>query len=238
MDIGRREEIMGMKKSVGNMYPWVDFTHVHLGGECPHGCIYCYVDNPRFGRPEKYQGPLRLLEYEFDVNYGKGNTIFVENCNDMFAFAVNGEFITRILEHCNQYPKNIYVFQTKNPKRYNSFLNQIPQGSILGTTIETNRDIPYIGNAPMPLRRYEAMRDLQFRKFVTIEPILDFDISVFAKWIKEINPEFLNIGADSKGHDLEEPRMSKIISFVNILKANGIEVREKHNLGRLKRKNQ
>jgi len=80
---------MSLKKSNGNMYPWVTHTHSHLGGECPHACTYCYVDNPRFGRPAKYTGPIRLLEDEFKVNYGTGRTIFVENCNDLFAAAVS-----------------------------------------------------------------------------------------------------------------------------------------------------
>jgi DNA repair photolyase len=53
---------MSLKKSTGNMYPWVTHTHCHLGGQCPHKCVYCYVDNFPYGRPEKYKGALRLIE--------------------------------------------------------------------------------------------------------------------------------------------------------------------------------
>lgn len=31
---------MSLKKSTGNMYPWVTHTHTHLGGECSHKCVF------------------------------------------------------------------------------------------------------------------------------------------------------------------------------------------------------
>jgi len=106
---------MPLTKSKGNMYPWVTHTHCHLGGECPHKCVYCYVDNPRFGRPEKYQGELRLIEAEFAVKYGSGKTIFIENCNDLFAEGVSDEYIRRVLAHCRTWPDNTYVFRPRTP---------------------------------------------------------------------------------------------------------------------------
>jgi hypothetical protein len=73
-----------------------------------------------------------------------------------------------------------------------------------------------------------------FKKFVTIEPILDFDIDVLLDWIIHIDPEFVNIGADSKGHGLPEPSIEKVMQFIEELTGCGIEVREKHNLERLR----
>lgn len=226
---------MSLKKSKGNMYPWVTHMHCHLGGECPHKCVYCYVDNPRFGRPARYTGPLRLIEKEFKINYGNGKTIFIEHQNDLFAADVPKEFIQRILAHCCSWPNNTYVFQTKNPVRYlNGF--SFPN-CILGTTIETNRDIPGISKAPSPARRMVAMEALCLtRKFLTIEPVLDFDVDILAKWILQIHPEFLNLGADSKNRKLPEPTVEKITVLVAKLKEYGIELREKHNLERLKAK--
>ena len=69
---------MPLNKSKGNMYKFVSHTHSHLGGECPHKCIYCYVDSFRHRVP-KYQGELRLIEKELEVNYGKGKAIFIEH---------------------------------------------------------------------------------------------------------------------------------------------------------------
>ncbi len=223
-----------LKESTGNMYPWVTHTHSHLGGECPHKCVYCYVNHPVYGRAPKYQGPLRLIESEFKVNYGEGKTIFIENCNDLFAKEVPQHFINRIIVHCLRYPNNTYVFQTKNPARYLTMDALFPSNSILGCTIETNR-IMGISNAPPPVERFMAMQTLKARKFITIEPVLDFDVDILAKMIADINPEFLNLGADSKNHHLPEPSVKKIHELVAKLKTYGIELREKHNLQRLKK---
>lgn len=228
---------MGLVKSRGQMYPWVSHCHSHLAGECPHSCSYCYVDNPRFGRPERYKGPLRLIEKELSVKYGTGKTIFVEHCNDLFAETVPTDFVHLVLEHCWKFPENEYVFQSKNPARFLPFLELgllFPPKIILGTTIESNRWNPYISMAPPPLERMMAMEKVQGRKFLTIEPVLDFDVEILADWIHRINPEFLNLGADSKGHNLPEPSVEKIIALVVELEKYGIELREKHNLQRLK----
>jgi DNA repair photolyase len=107
-----------LKKSKGNMYDWVTHTHAHLGGECLHKCSYCYVAHPKFGRAEKFSGPISLLEEEFSVQYGSGKTIFIDNMNDLFAKDVPNEWIRRVLEHCRSFNDNHYVFQTKNPERY------------------------------------------------------------------------------------------------------------------------
>lgn len=233
---------MGLKKSKGNMYPWVTHTHAHLGGECPHKCSYCYVANPRYGRPSKYQGELRLIDDEFDVNYGSGKTIFIENCNDMFCKEVPVEFIYKIYEHCYRYPDNVYVFQTKNPQR---IIERPPALGVfkymIGTTIESNRHYPEImGNAPTPTDRINAMigikrLDKNIKTFLTVEPVLDFDVDDLALKISLVNPDFLNLGADSKGHNLPEPSIDKIERLVDKLKEYGIELREKHNLERIRK---
>lgn len=232
-----KESGMSLNESKGNMYPWVTHTHAHLGGDCPHKCIYCYVDNPRWGRAPRYKGPLRLIESEFRVDYGSGKTIFIEHMNDMWAHDVPEEFVLRILDHCWKFLNNSYVFQTKNPSRYHELqgLITIPPDAVLGCTIETNREIPAsISLAPQPETRMLLMEQLSGRKFITIEPILDFDVDILASWIARIRPEFLNLGADSKGHNLPEPSIDKIYSLVKKLQEYGIELREKHNLKRLK----
>lgn len=225
---------MPLKKSAGHMYPWVTHTHTHLGGECRHRCRYCYVDNPRFGRPDRYKGEIRIIEKELSVRYGKGRTIFVENCNDIGGPGVTDEMRTLIFRHCRQFPENDYVFQSKNPAVFAPALWMMPDNVILGTTIETNRIIEDISDAPLPADRVKAMESLSCpRKFVTIEPVLDFDVNTLASWIARMNPEFLNLGADSKDHDLPEPTVEKIHGLVAKLAEYGIELREKHNLGRL-----
>jgi len=237
---------MPLNESRGNMYPWVTHTHTHLGGECPHRCCYCFVNTGFMNtpRPKRYCGPLRLIQEEFKVDYdavtetfptGRFKTVFVEHKNDLFCAEVPQDFINKIIMHCLKYPRNTYVFQTKNPERYLSMDALFPEGSILGTTIETNRSTTTICRAPHPFFRMAAMTKLEktIRKFVTIEPILDFDVDILASWVDRIRPEFLNLGADSKGHGLPEPPIEKINALVEKLREYGIELREKHNLKRL-----
>ena len=99
------------------MYPWVDYLHTHMGGKCPHECKYCYVQTMhRSAIKAKYSGELRLYENEFKANYDKKGVYFIEHMNDLFARGVPTEMVKRILAHCNSWPDNKYIFQTKNPE--------------------------------------------------------------------------------------------------------------------------
>lgn len=227
-----------LKKSQGNMYPWTSHTHSHLGGECPHKCVYCYMNHPRFGRAARYTGRVRLIESELSVNYGTGKVIFIEHTGDIMARDVPSEFVDKILTHCRAYPRNEYVFQSKNPRRFLEFRGKFPPKIMLGTTIETNRTIEGISEAPTPEQRYWGILSLRILAancptFLTIEPVLDFDVRILGAWIINLDPHFVNIGADSKNHKLVEPRREKVLALMDYLKKSGIELREKHNLNRL-----
>jgi len=132
--------------------------------------------------------------------------------------------IDRVLAHCRAFPGNTYVFQTKNPARVIDFYLRMPNNFLLGTTIETNRHYPDVmGNAPTPEARADAMERMSndcmgpVKVFITIEPILDFDLYQLLCWIAAIKPEFVNIGADSKGHGLVEPAGAKVRALLNAL---------------------
>jgi DNA repair photolyase len=226
---------MALVKSKGNMYDWVTHMHTHLGGECQHKCAYCYVGKSRFGRPEKYTGPSRLIESELSVKYGVGKTIFIEHMNDLFAQGVRDEWIVEILTHCRLWAENKYVFQTKNPERAAEYLRQFQMGSMIGTTIETNRSTG-ISMAPPPVSRIGGMASISeagIRTFITIEPILDFDPPELIDMVQRVKPEFVNIGADSKGVGLIEPSRDKILELIKLLGEAGITIRKKINLGRI-----
>ena len=74
---------------------------------------------------------------------------------------------------------------------------------------------------------------LPFRKMITVEPVMDFDIDIFLQWIRTINPEQVNIGADSGGNNLPEPSPEKLRKFIQALQAGGTKVHVKDNLKRL-----
>ena len=233
---------MSLKKSKGNMYDWVSHTHSHLIGKCPHECGYCYVQAMAKRFPEmhkRYSGDIITVdESEFSVNYGKDNLIFIEHMNDLFADDVPSEIIMRILSHCRKYSDSKYVLQTKNPARYWDFKKYIPHSTTCGTTIESNRWHTVMGKSPTPVDRalgISRMRVSGFKTFITIEPILDFDLNNFVNMIACVNPTFVNIGADSKGHGLNEPSYEKIMQLYDKICKLGIEVRKKINLERLKK---
>ncbi len=225
---------MPLKKSRGNMYDWVSHTHSHLGGECPHKCSYCYVQRNRFGVSERYKGNVRLIEKELAVNYGSGKTIFIEHMNDMFAIGVQDDWIDKILTHCKAFPKNKYVFQTKNTQKAFVWLENFPHDFMIGTTIESNRAYRAISKAPDPFFRFTGMeRFVGSEIFVTIEPILDFDLQIMFNWLSAIKPSFVNIGADSKRCGLPEPSDDKIKALVAGLQERNITIKKKVNLERI-----
>ena len=227
---------MALTKSKGNMYPWVTHTHSHLRGECPHACPYCYVQaiGKRFGG-DTHRGLLRMDFNQLDISYGSGRTIFVEHAADLFATAVKTGWIDLILDHCRRWPGNSYVFQTRNTDRAAFWAAMLPQGCMLGTTIETNRKAP--GYAPHPKHRARGLMRCLYSetvtRFVTIEPVLDFDTDDLLELIDIAQPEFVNIGADSKQSSLAEPSADKVLSLIEGLGKLGTEIRQKTNLDRI-----
>lgn len=225
---------MGMNKSKGNMYEWIDDTWNPLGGKCLHGCSYCSTN--KFHWPnviKKYAGPPRLFEHELK-NLGSGKTIFVCAQNDLFADGIDPKIVTKILAHCSKFD-NTYLFQTKNPKFFEGYGAHMPEKIIFCTTIETNRWYPEVmNNCPKNSERSMGMESLSdfVDMYVTIEPIMDFDLDEMVQLIKKCNPKQVNIGADSGGNNLPEPDSNKIFRLIKELEKFTF-VKRKSNLKRL-----
>ncbi len=209
-----RAEVENVKK--GNM---IDVYNIKTTTEnyIANGFIVhnCYMK--RWGELK----PVRLDEKELKTNLGEGNFIFVGSSTDMLADDIPSEWIIKVLEHCKRYTRNTYLFQTKNPVMFHKYRNDFPSNSILGTTIETNRDTKEFSKAPTTLERSQWMADEGLscmRKMVTMEPVMDFDVPIIAEWIKQIKPEFVNIGADSTRNNLPEPSIKKIGQLIEELK--------------------
>lgn len=222
---------MPMIKSTGNMYPWCTHTWNPIKGRCIHDCSYCYMKKIH-QRYRKYWRDLNFSQKEMRTNLGEGNFIFVGSSTDMFSRQVPKKWILDVLNHCNEYPNNTYLFQSKNPERYVEFAIKLPMGCIIGTTIETNRFIQ-ISKAPNTEDRVFWMSNYIIGdKMVSIEPIMDFDLDVIIKWMRDINPKFVSIGADSKNSGLSEPCPEKVKALILRL-GKFTDVRVKKNLGRL-----
>lgn len=227
---------MGLNKSKGNMYPWITHTWNPLAGKCLHGCTYCSTN--KFYYPtliKKYSGPIRLVEKELQTNLGKDNTIFVVAQNDLFANDISKDIILDILDHCRKFD-NKYLFQSKNPVRMFELRYFMPKNSVICTTIESNRLYPKIqANSPKFMERSAYMGLLKragFQTYVTIEPIMDFDLLQFVEHIKICALTQVNIGADSGNNNLPEPNKDKLLQLIVELEKFTI-VKQKKNLKRL-----
>lgn len=217
-----------LNKQKGNMYDFVSHTWNAIKGICPHDCSYCYMK----AFPQK---KMRLDEQELETDLGRGNFIFVGSSIDMFADKVPSEWIEKVLEHCCAYD-NKYLFQSKNPHRFKEFLDDFPSDTVLGTTIETNRYYKGLSKAPVVAERalHFSSSSLPFPKMITIEPIMDFDLKTLVMFIFTVKPAWVNIGADSKHHNLLEPSYEKVMELKARL-GGFTTVKLKSNLERLKK---
>jgi DNA repair photolyase len=219
-----------LNKSTGNMYPFVDYTYNPMKGFCPYNCSYCYTH--RWGS----QKPLHLDEKELRVDLGSGNSIFVCSGCDLFHPDVKEADYARIIAHIRQFQENRYLLHTKNPARVLELAHKgysWPGGSTVCVTVETNRWYSDMGNAPDPKKRLIDLSHIGDERMITIEPIMDFDITEFAGALAACWPlKQVNIGADSGRNQLKEPSEEKLRLLIDWLQTH-TTVYLKKNLRRL-----
>jgi len=223
-------------KDGSNMYQFITHTWNPLAGKCPHDCGYCSTHKLMNRWPilwQKYSGDPRLDKKALEDSLGYHNFIFVASQNDLFAEDVKATDIFDILEHLKKFD-NKYIFQTKNPRRILDFLGWIPEDSILCTTIETNRTYLGMEKCPTPKERADNMELLSFAfdTYVTIEPVMDFDVQAMVELIERCRPKQVNIGADSGKNDLPEPSRDKLLALIAKLQT-FTKIDKKINLHRL-----
>lgn len=229
--MGCKNMSLNKVKQGSNMYQFCQATWNAIKGVCDHKCQYCYMV-PIWERANNTK--VHLDEKEFKVGLGKGQIIFVGSSTDMFADNIPAEWIDKVLDHCKEFYMNTYIFQSKNPKRF--LTHRFPQKTIFGTTIETNRQelINQFSKAPSVAERSKEMSLLvDQRKMITIEPIMDFDLQPMVDLCKQVNPEFINIGANSR-YDIKlpEPSKNKVLDLIALL-SDFTTVNKKDNLARI-----
>ena len=214
---------MPLNPSKGNMYDWITHTWNPIKGRCYHDCSYCYMK--RWGK----QNPVHLDEKDLNTDHGQDNFIFVGSSCDMFAQDIPEEWIRRVLEKCPE--DNQYLFQTKNPENIRRILTY---QSRVCVTIETNRIYDEImRNSPQPYERVYHSMLIRQPLYITIEPIMDFDMEIMVRWMDELKPVQINIGADSGNNHLPEPSGDKVRQLIRELIMLGLKVKKKANLNRL-----
>ena len=197
---------------------------------CLHNCIYCWarkLATEKLRNVKRYKNGFlpRLNRDEFKKKF-KSGCIFVTDMGDLFGDFIPKEWIEIVLNYIRRFKNAMFLFLTKNPKRYLEFIDEIPENVILGATIETNIDEDYerISKAPKPSERIKIMKELDWDfKFISIEPILKFD-SEFPKQISEINPFIVYIGYDNYNNRLPEPKLCETLNLIKNLESEGIVV--------------
>jgi len=225
---------MPLNKPTGNMFKFITGTWNIIKGACPFDCTYSFMKKWGEGR---LKAP-RLDKSEMKTDLGRGNFIFIGSSIDMFAPQIPEEWITHYaLTKAIGY-ENKYLLQTKNPRRYLKIIDDwlVPSKFILSTTIETNYFMPDImRNAPPPIERAATMAMLpkQYKRMVTIEPIMKFDLDTLLAMIMTINPVQINIGADSCNKKLPEPSRDELLYLLGALEKLDATIETKSNLNRI-----
>jgi len=217
------------------MFPIVSVTWNPVSG-CPHNCKYCWArrlaetklrHTPRYRRGFIPRMNFKALRRRFK----RDEIVFVSDMGDLFADGIPEEWIFRVLRYIERRPEAYFLFLTKNPSRYHEFLEHFPENAILGATIETNKDDLYakhrISKAPLPSKRYMAMKELEWDlKFVSIEPILEFDLDEMVKWVEDIDPVLVFVGYDNWNNKLPEPSYRDTLKLIDKLEYVTIVIRK------------
>lgn len=193
---------------------------------CNHNCVYC---KPSFQRQAKRQKNrcLKCFSYEPHAHlerllksppktFGKDFVFFPSSGDPAYASAKEWE---TAISYTKKYPSATFLVQSKDPICFLPY--KFPDNVILGTTAETNLLTFHvehckcefywdISHAPYSIYRIHDLSRLKHpRKFVTIEPILDFGCLTFSSLIEEVHPEFVYVGYDNHNCKLPEPPLAE-----------------------------
>jgi len=178
----------------------------------------------------------KFHEKELLKTFSPGEFIAVSLMGDI-AFATKEQFL-RILARIREFPQTHFLIQSKNPKQLYDWREDwgitLPPNVYLGTTIETNRDYG-LTKAPKPIERFRYLAGYPHNlKFLSVEPIMDFDLEEMVNWVTLMQPDIIEVGADNYHNHLQEPPRWKVEALLERLRAICPVVIEKEGLERLK----
>lgn len=177
-----------------------------------HNCIDCYNYKPHTHENRLYNSLPNTNNGEFIFTCSNGDISFCPT-----------SFLKKIIKRIEEQPYRRFLIQSKNPKTFNRVV--FPDNVILGVTIETNRDELKISKAPKYSQRFKEFKKIKHSlKMITIEPVLEFDLDIMVKWVKQIKPIMVWLGFDSKNNKLPEPNIDEFNKLYRALKKEGFNV--------------
>lgn len=211
------------------MTTWNPFTG------CNFRCSYCFARRLVEGRLKhlnRYRNGFRPTVHpdRFHPRFKLGEWVFVCDMGDI-AFA-QLDVWDAVQKTIALYPSTKFLLQSKAP----SVFVHIDSSDNLyfGTTLETNRT--QTSNALPTYWRYQNFLQVSPKhRFVSVEPIMDFDLDIFLTWLRDISPEIVQVGADNYRNHLPEPSWDKVQQLLTELRKFVPEVVEKEGLERLKK---
>ena len=205
---------------------------------CKFDCSYCYAPESykRFSKCEQCKAFTPHFHPErVQQKFKPGEVVFVCSTGDI-SFASFEQF-NKILEVTNHYLDTTFYIQSKNPAYFAEYImrccdvlgwDSSNTNVVLGTTIETSRSHSFSpdcspSNPPYQISRAVALQNINHpRKYVTLEPIMDFDAVVLIAWLEAIAPEFVYVGYlnplwKAKKLELPEPPSQKTRKLIEEL---------------------
>jgi protein gp37 len=169
----------------------------------------------------KYAGEPRIIEKELRRTFKVGDFVFICDMVDWLGNWIPDDFIKLILMTVKANPQAQFLSMTKNPARYIMHVDRISEikNLVLGSTIESNRDYPELSKAPRQMERIAAMMILRdalpkHKLFISLEPILDFDLRAFIGLLRAVKPWAVAVGYDNYNNKLPEPELSKTLKLI------------------------
>ncbi|MBA7484344.1 hypothetical protein ES707_19869 [subsurface metagenome] len=208
---------------------------------CKHDCTYCSARRTALTRLKhhlRYKNGFdpHLVPELLTRGFNPGEFVFVAYMGDI-SFATREEFL-RIRARIMEFPQTDFLIQTRNPRQLFDWRADwgvtLPAHVYLGTTIETNRN-PGFSKAPSAVERFRYLTGYPHnRKFLSIEPIMDFDFDTLISWVGMIQPNIIEVGADNYHNHLPEPPWWKVEALLKRLRELCPAVVEKPGLERLR----
>ncbi len=204
---------------------------------CRFECTYCNarkMAETRLKNTPRYRDGFvpGFVKEDLRRQFKPGDFVFVAYMGDI-AWAWR-DWVMAILARIELFPQTRFMFMSKNSGCYLSWIGELPPNVYLGTTLESNRSYG-VTRAPSPLTRYLDLWNVKWpHKFVSVEPLMDFDLTTLARWIGHIQPEIVEVGADNYHNNLPEPPWWKVEALLGALKQLVPQVVEKDGLERLK----